>query len=66
MSYPYRSGIDINLAATGLRSNILKLHYEDKATPKQRAYVSALSGGVAGGAVTRLMGEFGSILLFPV
>ncbi|EHA24886.1 hypothetical protein ASPNIDRAFT_128031, partial [Aspergillus niger ATCC 1015] len=47
---------DINLAATGLRSNILKLHYEDKATPKQRAYVSALSGGVAGGAVTRLMG----------
>ncbi|GAQ40300.1 NADH-cytochrome B5 reductase [Aspergillus niger] len=40
----------------GLRSNILKLHYEDKATPKQRAYVSALSGGVAGGAVTRLMG----------
>ncbi|PYH66767.1 uncharacterized protein BO88DRAFT_445208 [Aspergillus vadensis CBS 113365] len=39
-----------------LRSNILKLHYEDKATPKQRAYVSALSGGVAGGAVTRLMG----------
>ncbi|RAH53414.1 NADH-cytochrome B5 reductase [Aspergillus piperis CBS 112811] len=43
-------------AVTGLRSNILKLHYEDKATPKQRAYVSALSGGVAGGAVTRLMG----------
>ncbi|GKZ34897.1 hypothetical protein AbraIFM66950_005294 [Aspergillus brasiliensis] len=47
------------LAATGLRSNILKLHYEDKATPKQRAYVSALSGGVAGGAVTRLMGYVG-------
>ncbi|PYH56816.1 uncharacterized protein BO96DRAFT_434195 [Aspergillus niger CBS 101883] len=43
-------------AVSGLRSNILKLHYEDKATPKQRAYVSALSGGVAGGAVTRLMG----------
>ncbi|KAE8366495.1 hypothetical protein BDV27DRAFT_125203 [Aspergillus caelatus] len=39
-----------------LRSNILKLHYEDNATAKQRAYVSALSGGIAGGAVTRLMG----------
>ncbi|GKZ54574.1 hypothetical protein AnigIFM49718_010388 [Aspergillus niger] len=46
-------------AVSGLRSNILKLHYEDKATPKQRAYVSALSGGVAGGAVTRLMGYVG-------
>ncbi|OJJ37563.1 hypothetical protein ASPWEDRAFT_39276 [Aspergillus wentii DTO 134E9] len=39
-----------------LRSNILKLHYEDQASPKQRAYVSALSGGISGGAVTRLMG----------
>ncbi|GFF47777.1 hypothetical protein IFM58399_08133 [Aspergillus lentulus] len=39
-----------------LRSNILSLHYEDRATPKQRAYVSAVSGGIAGGAVTRLMG----------
>lgn len=42
--------------ATGLRSNILKLHYQDNASPKQRSYVSALSGGVAGGGVTRLMG----------
>ncbi|KAE8353122.1 hypothetical protein BDV28DRAFT_148371 [Aspergillus coremiiformis] len=39
-----------------LRSNILKLHYEDNASPTQCAYVSALSGGIAGGAVTRLMG----------
>ncbi|EYE96559.1 uncharacterized protein EURHEDRAFT_411063 [Aspergillus ruber CBS 135680] len=39
-----------------LRSNILNMHYEDKATPKQRSYVSALSGGIAGGGVTRLMG----------
>ncbi|KAI9930404.1 hypothetical protein MW887_011158 [Aspergillus wentii] len=43
-------------AVSGLRSNILKLHYEDQASPKQRAYVSALSGGISGGAVTRLMG----------
>lgn len=42
--------------ATGLRSNILKLHYQDNASPKQRSYVSALSGGIAGGGVTRLMG----------
>lgn len=42
----------------GLRSNILKLHYEDNATAKQRAYVSAFSGGIAGGAVTRLMGIY--------
>ncbi|EAU37259.1 conserved hypothetical protein [Aspergillus terreus NIH2624] len=39
-----------------LRSNILTLHYESNASPKQRAYVSALSGGIAGGAVTRIMG----------
>ncbi|OJJ51226.1 hypothetical protein ASPZODRAFT_156160 [Penicilliopsis zonata CBS 506.65] len=39
-----------------LRSNILKLHYDDKATEQQRAYTSALSGGIAGGGVTRLMG----------
>ncbi|KAL4889499.1 hypothetical protein BDV59DRAFT_205173 [Aspergillus ambiguus] len=39
-----------------LRSNILRLHYEDKASSQQRAYVSALSGGIAGGGVTRIMG----------
>ncbi|KAL1965744.1 hypothetical protein VTN77DRAFT_5244 [Rasamsonia byssochlamydoides] len=39
-----------------IRSNILKLHFEDNATPKERAYTSALSGGIAGGGVTRLMG----------
>ncbi|KAH1485499.1 hypothetical protein KXW28_005269 [Aspergillus fumigatus] len=43
-------------ALSGLRSNILSLHYEDRATPKQRTYVSAVSGGIAGGTVTRLMG----------
>ncbi|KAL2829209.1 hypothetical protein BDW59DRAFT_142303 [Aspergillus cavernicola] len=39
-----------------LRSNLLKHYYEDKATSKQRNYASTVSGGVAGGAVTRLMG----------
>ncbi|BCR90471.1 uncharacterized protein ACHE_60357A [Aspergillus chevalieri] len=39
-----------------LRSNILNMHYEDKATAKHRSYVSALSGGIAGGGVTKLMG----------
>ncbi|KAF4209030.1 hypothetical protein CNMCM8980_005357 [Aspergillus fumigatiaffinis] len=47
---------DADYLIAGLRSNILSLHYEDRATPKQRAYVSAVSGGIAGGAVTRLMG----------
>ncbi|KAJ0418998.1 hypothetical protein BJY00DRAFT_314450 [Aspergillus carlsbadensis] len=41
---------------TGLRSNILEKYYEDKATPRQRTYASTVSGGVAGGVVTRLMG----------
>ncbi|KAL4871087.1 hypothetical protein BDV12DRAFT_164756 [Aspergillus spectabilis] len=39
-----------------LRSNILKHYYEDKATLRERSYASTISGGVAGGAVTRLMG----------
>ncbi|BDD55255.1 hypothetical protein MPDQ_001727 [Monascus purpureus] len=39
-----------------LRSNILKLHYQDNASPDQRAYTSAFSGGIAGGGVTKLMG----------
>ncbi|KAL5045441.1 hypothetical protein BDW71DRAFT_183767 [Aspergillus fruticulosus] len=39
-----------------LRGSILKHYYEDKATLKQRTYASTISGGVAGGAVTRLMG----------
>ncbi|KAL4912475.1 hypothetical protein BDW62DRAFT_19308 [Aspergillus aurantiobrunneus] len=39
-----------------LRSNLLKHYYEDKATLKQHTYASTISGGVAGGAVTRLMG----------
>lgn len=44
------------LKLAGLRSNILNMHYEDKATAKHRSYVSALSGGIAGGGVTKLMG----------
>ncbi|BCS19963.1 uncharacterized protein APUU_20395A [Aspergillus puulaauensis] len=39
-----------------LRGNILNVYYEDKATPKQRTYASAVSGGISGGVVTRLMG----------
>ncbi|KAJ5650289.1 uncharacterized protein N7484_004012 [Penicillium longicatenatum] len=39
-----------------LRSNIIKLHYQDQASSQERAYVSALSGGISGGLVTRLMG----------
>ncbi|PYH96203.1 hypothetical protein BO71DRAFT_321445 [Aspergillus ellipticus CBS 707.79] len=53
------SGIHWSLCGTSfwwLRTNILKLHYEDKATPKQRSYVSALSGGAAGGVTTRVIG----------
>ncbi|KAJ6164902.1 hypothetical protein N7470_003574 [Penicillium chermesinum] len=38
-----------------MRSNIIKLHFENQTTPQQRAYVSALSGGISGGVVTRLM-----------
>jgi hypothetical protein len=34
----------------------LKHYYEDQATLKQRTYASTISGGVAGGAVTKLMG----------
>ncbi|CBF78572.1 uncharacterized protein ANIA_07347 [Aspergillus nidulans FGSC A4] len=41
---------------SGLRGNILKHYYEDQATSKQRTYASTISGGVAGGAVTKLMG----------
>lgn len=47
----------------GLRGNILNVYYEDKATPKQRTYASAVSGGISGGIVTRLMGELNLSLL---
>jgi hypothetical protein len=46
-----------------LRSNILEKYYEDKATPRQRTYASTVSGGVAGGVVTRLMGNFPAFFL---
>ncbi|QQK42441.1 NADH-cytochrome B5 reductase [Penicillium digitatum] len=39
-----------------LRSNIIKHHYQDKASLKERIYTSALCGGIAGGSVTKLMG----------
>ncbi|KAJ5102126.1 hypothetical protein NUU61_004348 [Penicillium alfredii] len=39
-----------------IRSNIIKLHFQDQVSPNERVYVSALSGGISGGAVTRLMG----------
>lgn len=53
------------IRAIGLRSNILKIHYADNATPKERAYTSALSGGIAGGGVTRLMGTVSRLPLSP-
>ncbi|KKK20015.1 hypothetical protein ARAM_004050 [Aspergillus rambellii] len=43
-------------AVSGLRSNLLAHYFEDNATSKQRTYASAVSGGIAGGGVTRLMG----------
>ncbi|GAM34657.1 hypothetical protein TCE0_015r02372 [Talaromyces pinophilus] len=39
-----------------IRSNILHFHYQNEATQQQRKYVSAISGGLSGGAITRLMG----------
>ena len=39
-----------------MRSNIIKIHFQDQASPQERAYVSAFSGGISGGLVTRLMG----------
>ncbi|KAJ5227349.1 uncharacterized protein N7469_007355 [Penicillium citrinum] len=39
-----------------MRSNIIKHHFQDQASPQDRAYVSAFCGGLSGGVVTRLMG----------
>jgi len=39
-----------------IRSNIINLHFENNAAPHERSYTSALSSGIAGGGVTRLMG----------
>uniref|UniRef100_A0A093VGQ5 Uncharacterized protein n=1 Tax=Talaromyces marneffei PM1 TaxID=1077442 RepID=A0A093VGQ5_TALMA len=39
-----------------IRSNILHFHYQNEATQQQRKYVSAISGGLSGGAITRMMG----------
>jgi len=50
---------------TGMRSNIIKHHFQDQASPQDRAYVSAFCGGLSGGVVTRLMGTIiDSIVLY--
>jgi hypothetical protein len=41
---------------SGIRSNIINFHFENNAAPRERSYTSALSSGIAGGGVTRLMG----------
>lgn len=46
-----------NLVCSGLRSNVIKHQFKDQASPQERAYVSAFSGGISGGVVTRLMGN---------
>lgn len=51
----YRSITNLELAV-GMRSNIIRHHFQDQASPQDRAYVSALCGGLSGGVVTRLMG----------
>ena len=40
-----------NILILALRSFILKEQFDDKASPAQKSYVSALSGGLSGGAV---------------
>jgi len=35
-----------------LRSNILRIQFDDNASPNERAYGSAIAGGLAGGGVT--------------
>jgi hypothetical protein len=53
----YLPTLGSNLAwDVGMRSNIITLHYQDNASPQERAYVSALCGGISGGVVTRVMG----------
>ncbi|EPS32809.1 hypothetical protein PDE_07769 [Penicillium oxalicum 114-2] len=39
-----------------MRSNVIALHYQDNVSPRERAYVSGLCGGISGGVVTRMMG----------
>ncbi|KAJ6119790.1 hypothetical protein N7523_004070 [Penicillium sp. IBT 18751x] len=39
-----------------LRSSIDHIYFNDQASPQERAYVSALSGGISGAVVTRIMG----------
>ncbi|KAL3709205.1 hypothetical protein TMatcc_002995 [Talaromyces marneffei ATCC 18224] len=46
----------IDSLKTVIRSNILHFHYQNEATQQQRKYVSAISGGLSGGAITRMMG----------
>ncbi|KAJ5488705.1 hypothetical protein N7539_003595 [Penicillium diatomitis] len=39
-----------------MRSNVIAHHYQNNASPRERAHVSALCGGISGGVVTRMMG----------
>lgn len=48
----------INSLNPVIRSNILHFHYQNETTQQQRKYVSAISGGLSGGAITRLMGTY--------
>lgn len=53
----FREGKEGQLTtSTVIRSNILHFHYQNEATQQQRKYVSAISGGLSGGAITKLMG----------
>lgn len=42
----------------GLRSNILRIQFEDNATPKERIYSSVASSGLSGGAINLAMSEY--------
>ncbi|KAL3467801.1 hypothetical protein BJX64DRAFT_123421 [Aspergillus heterothallicus] len=46
-----------------LRSNILKIYYEDKATNRQRTYTSTVSMAIAGSSVTKLLNN--RVLIIP-
>lgn len=42
----------------GLRSNILRLQFENNASPGQTLFASAVSGGLAGGGVNFAISKF--------
>ncbi|OAX84655.1 hypothetical protein ACJ72_00969 [Emergomyces africanus] len=41
----------MNVIIIGLRSNILRVQFDDKPTPGQRAFASSFSSGLSGGAI---------------